>query len=97
MREGYEVYGLYLEDLQEEIQQGQEVVLEVRDLNDISRKVVRARVTERSEELPGAEPLWVRNVKDEITDQCWAIQVIEELPDDAFRPRRTAKREEIYR
>ncbi|MBI2875822.1 MAG: hypothetical protein HYY20_02955 [Candidatus Tectomicrobia bacterium] len=97
MREGYEVYGLYLEDLREEIQQGQEVVLEVRDLNDISRKVVRARVKESAEGLPGAEQLWVRNAKDEITDQCWAIQVIEELPDDAFRPKRTAKREEIYR
>lgn len=97
MREGYEVYGLYLEDLLEEIRQDQPVVLEVRDLNDLSRKVVRARVKERPEELTGAEQLWVRNVKDEITDQYWAIQVIEELPDDAFCPKRTAKREEIYR
>ena len=87
MREGYEVYWMYVEDLLEEIKQDQEVVLEVRDLSEFTRKVVRAQVKENAEDLPGAEQLWIRNLKDEITDQCWAIKIVEELPDDAFNPR----------
>ena len=97
MREGYEVYWMYVEDSLEDIKQDKEVVLEVRDLSEFTRNVVRARVKEKAEDLPGAEQLWIRSLKDEITDQCWAIQVTEELPDDAFHPKRKPSREEIYR
>ncbi len=97
MREGYEVYWMYVEDALEDIKQDKEIVLEVRDLSEFTRKVVRAQVKEKAEDLPGAEQLWIRSMKDDITDQCWAIKIIEELPDDAFHPKRTPTRDAIYR
>ena len=97
MREGYEVYWLYLEDLLEEIRQDKDILLEVRDLSDLARKVVKAKVKEDFNALPGAAKLWIRNLKDDITDQYWGIQVLEELPDDAFHPKRAPTREEMIR
>ncbi len=89
MREGYEVYQMYLEDLAEEIEKGKEIILEVRDLAEFTRKVVKAKVKKDPGGLPSGEKLWIRNLEDEVTDEIWAIQIIEELPDDAFKPKRT--------
>jgi hypothetical protein len=36
-------------------------------------------------------------MKDDITDQYWGIKVLEELPDDAFQPKRTPTREDMIR
>jgi hypothetical protein len=97
MRDGFEVYWMYLEDLMDEIKEGKPIILEVRDLSDFTRKVVRAEVKEDFNALSGAAKLWIRNLKDDITDQYWGIKVLEELPDDAFRPKRTPTREEMIR
>jgi len=97
MRDGFEVYWMYLEDSLEDIRQNKPVVLEVRDLSDFTRKVVKAEVKEDFNALPGAVKLWIRDLKDEITDQYWGIKVLEELPDDAFHPKRTPTREEMIR
>ena len=88
MREGYEVYQMYLDDYAEEIERGEEIVLEVRDLNEFMRKVVKAKVSKDPSKLPGAEKLWIRNLDDEIVPEAWAIKIVEELPDDAFNPKR---------
>ena len=96
MREGFEVYQMYLEDCVPDIEAGKDVVLEVRDLAEFSRKVVRAKIARNLDDLPDCQQLWVRNLKDEVTDECWAIKVVEELPDDAFQPKRVPERRSVY-
>jgi hypothetical protein len=88
MREGYEVYKMYLEDYTEEISKGEAIILEVRDLGEFMRKVVKAKVSKDPSELPDGEKLWIRDLNDEIISESWAIKILEELPDDAFNPKR---------
>ena len=96
-RDGYEIYQLYLEDFMPEIERGEPVVLEVRDLQSLTRRVVKAQVARRLEDLPGSEKLWIRNLDDEPTDEYWAIKILEDMPDDAFKPRRVPKKKIEYR
>ncbi len=93
MREWYEVYRLYIDDQMEEIERGEPVVLEVRDLAMFSRSVVKAKVAKEKEALESAQTLWLRDLKDVMESEPWYIQIVEELPDDAFNPKRRAKRE----
>jgi hypothetical protein len=88
---------MYLEDSLEDIRQDKDIVLEVRDLSDFARKVVKAKVKEDFNALPDAAKLWIRNLKDDITDKYWGIEVLEELPDDAFQPKRAPTREDMIR
>jgi hypothetical protein len=48
--------------------------------------------------IPDGEQLWVRNLDDEVTPNPWVIKILEELPDDAFNPkRRPVKKKISYR
>ena len=96
MREGYEVYKMYLEDYAEEIERGEGIILEVRDLSEFMRKVVKAKVSKDPSKLPDDEKLWVRDLNDEIISEVWSIKILEELPDDAFNPKRKPTKEARY-
>ena len=97
MQEGYEVYRLYIDDQMEEIERGEPVVLEVRDLAMFSRLVVKAKVAKEKGVLEPCDTLWLRDLKDVAEPESWYIQIVEELPDDAFNPKRRAKREWGFR
>jgi len=83
-REGYEVFQAYLDKQVKKIEKGEAVVLEVRDLSDFTRKVVKAKVNKSKESLPNGVDLWVHNLKDEIYPEPWVIEVVEELDEMAF-------------
>lgn len=83
-REGYEVFQAYLDKQVKKIEKGEAVVLEVRDLSDFTRKVVKAKVNKSKEILPNGVDLWVHNLKDEIEPEPWVIEVVEELDEMAF-------------
>ncbi len=97
MREGYEVYRLYIDDQMEEIERGEPVVLEVRDLAIFSRMVVKAKVAKEKGALDRCDTLWLRDMKDVEEPEPWYIQIVEELPDDAFNHKRKAKRDFGFR
>ena len=85
-REGFEVFQAYLDKQAEKIEKGEAVVLEVRDLSNFTRKVVKAKVNKSKEALPNGVELWVHNLKDEIEPDPWVIEVMEELDEMAFSP-----------
>jgi hypothetical protein len=102
-REGYEVYEAYVEGHEAEIEQGREFVLQVTDLTDFRQMVVRARVAKVPGDLPGSQPLWLRTYDEEMPEEPWGIQILEELDEDEVRPVRadvargeTPVREQIY-
>ena len=85
-REGYEVYQVYLDKQEERIKKGEPLILEVRDLSNFTRKVVKAKVNKSKEAYPNGVDLWVHNLKDEIEPDPWVIEVIEEMDEMAFNP-----------
>jgi hypothetical protein len=85
-REGYEVFQAYLDRQEQEIAEGKPVTLEVRDLTNFTRKVVKAKVSKSKETCPNGVDLWVHNLKDEIEPDPWVIEVIEEMDEMALNP-----------
>ncbi len=82
-REGYEIYESYLKANKGKIERGEEVVLEVRDLQEFTRKVVRAKVAESPEILHDGKALWIRTAeKEELKPKPVVIKIIEELDED---------------
>lgn len=82
MREGYEIYEAYLDGHEKEIEEEREFIVEVRDLAQLCRKVLKARVSRRQSAFPQGCDLWIRNYKEELQFQPWSIAVIEEMDDD---------------
>ncbi len=92
--EGYEVYQLYLDENKEEILQGKEVLLLVRDLADLTSKVVRAMVVPPEKNLERYKNLWIRTLeREDLMPEPWGIEVLEELDDDAPEVQRIRKKE----
>jgi hypothetical protein len=79
VREGYEVFHSFLDANEEKIKNGEEVLLEVTDLDSLEKLTVRALVKERGECDVLWKDLWVRDKEDKITSNIWKIQVVEEL------------------
>ncbi|OIN95368.1 MAG: hypothetical protein AUJ48_03270 [Deltaproteobacteria bacterium CG1_02_45_11] len=90
MREGYEVYEAYLIGHEKEIEEGKELILEVKNFEDFQRVIVKAIIAKSADALPGSEPLWIRDYKEDTIKQTepWAIKVIEELDEDEFEAKR---------
>lgn len=90
MREGYEVYEAYLIGHEKEIEEGKELILEVKNFEDFQRVIVKAIVAKSPGDLPGSEPLWIRDYKEDTIKQKepWAIKIIEELDEDEYEAKR---------
>lgn len=82
MREGFEIYEAYLDGHEKEIKEEREFIVEVRDLAQLSRKVLKARISAKHDAFPQGCHLWIRNYKEELQAQPWSICVIEEMDDD---------------
>jgi len=101
--EGYEVYEAYLDGHEGEIDRGEPFILEVRELETLQRKVIRARVSREAGAFAEGQPLWVRRYNEEFLEAPWAIHVLEELDEDQVQPVRadiargeTPEQERIY-
>ncbi len=98
MKEGYEIYEAYLDGHHEEVARGEAIIVEVRDLTQFVRKVVRAKIAKPPAFLPEGKKLWVRGYDETPLGEPWSIEVVEEL-DDEVQPERKKKisSEDIYR
>jgi len=62
-----------------EIADGTEQVIQIRDAETYEQKVVRAIVSSSPQKLPGADILRIRWQRGQLVPQPWAIKIIEDL------------------
>jgi hypothetical protein len=82
VRKGYEIFMPFLDGHEKEMEEGKEIVVEVRSLEDFTRKVVRAKIAKEPSKLPDGIELWVKDAKDEFLPEIWRIKIVEELPEE---------------
>jgi hypothetical protein len=76
MAKEYDTFVQTLEDLKD----GREMELTIRDLETYEQKKVKAVVSSSKEKLPNADTLRIRYSRGVPVDEPWAIKIIEELP-----------------
>ncbi len=88
MREGYEIYEVYIAKYKKEIDEGKEIVCELMPLSTYCRKLVKARIAKSLEELKDGENLWVKEDSGKVQEKPLSVKIIEELdPDEvSFEP-----------
>jgi hypothetical protein len=75
----FEVLDEYVYSKRGEIDNGNDVVVEVRDTDTFERLVVRAKIAPPGRSMPGGNPLVLRNLAENVAEDGWTIQIIEEL------------------
>ena len=89
----YEILEEYIESPRQEIDRGNPVVVEVRDVNTFERLVVKALIGSPAQPLDGGDGLVLKNLAENVVSDQWTIKVLEELdtesvsiqPQSAFR------------
>lgn len=79
----YEVLEEYIESQRQDIEQGQPIVVEIRDVDTFERLVVRARVGLPGQPSAGGDQLILKNLAENVVSDAWSIQVLEELDPEA--------------
>lgn len=75
----YEILEEYVEAARSDIDQGNPVVVEVRDNDTFERLVVKAVLTPPGRDAAGAQPLVLRNLAENVSAVGWSIRILEEL------------------
>ena len=75
----YEILEEYVEAARNDIDQGNPVVVEVRDNDTFERLVVKAVLTPPGAAGNGGEPLILRNLAENVSATGWTIRIVEEL------------------
>lgn len=75
----YEILEEYVEAARSDIDQGNPVVVEVRDNDTFERLVVRAVLVPPGKDASGAHPLVLRNLAENVSASDWSIRIVEEL------------------
>ncbi len=78
----YVIFETYLAANWKAIQAGQEVTVEVQSKEDATPHLVKARIAQSGEELPGGEDLQVRNDDGMLLNKKLMIKILEELDPD---------------
>jgi hypothetical protein len=76
MAKEYDTFVETLDDLKE----GEEIELTIRDLETYEAKKVKAVVFSSKEKLPDGDTLWIRFSRGTPHKEPWAIKITEELP-----------------
>ncbi len=79
----YEILHEYLQAHQADNEQGNPVIVEVRDRDTCERWVVRAMIAPPGQELDGGDQLVLRDLAENVAADDWAIKIIEELDPDS--------------
>lgn len=88
MSEGYEIYEVYLQGHEKDIEEGNPFEMEIKERASFRRMVVKARVSRPKEGPTSGQDLWIRSYeKDEVQEIPWAIEIVEDLDDDYIVPR----------
>jgi hypothetical protein len=75
----YEVLEEYIEELRPDIDQGQPVTVEVRNVDTFERLVVQAQIEPPGATSEGLDRLILRNLAENVSSDEWAIRILEEL------------------
>jgi hypothetical protein len=73
------IYETFIIEKPDEIPEGEEQMIQVRDAETFEQKVVKAIVSKSPETLPGADSLRVRWQRGQALPEMWAIKIIEDL------------------
>jgi len=79
----YEILEEYVESQRQDIEQGNPVVVEIRDIETFERLVVRAQVGTPAQPIAGGDHLVVKNLAENVVSDAWTIKVLEELDPEA--------------
>ena len=71
----YELF--IIEDLSE-LKEGEEIVVNVRSTETVETRTVKAILSSRPGDLPGADTLWIRWQRGKKHSQPWAIKILED-------------------
>jgi hypothetical protein len=82
---GYEILEEYIHGQRTSIDQGQPVVVEVRDRDTFERLVVRAEIAPPGTELENGQQLILRDLVENVAADDWQIVVLEELDAEAMQ------------
>lgn len=93
----YEAYIGYLDDKDEEINKGESMVVEVRDLETFERLIVRAKVGKPERPLDNGEDLWILDWVEKRQEIPWTIIIEEELDEEAIEATRSDINEQDLR
>lgn len=83
----YEILQEYVEAQQGDIDEGNPVIVEVRDRDTFERLVVRAMIAPPGQELDGGDQLVLRDLAENVAADDWAIKIIEELDPESVEIR----------
>jgi len=75
----YEILEEYVFAKKTEIDEGNPVVVEVRDTDTFERLVVKARIAPPGATLDGADHLILRDLAENVSADNWTIKILEEL------------------
>ena len=73
------IYETFIIEKPDEIPEGKEQLIQVRDAETFEQKVVKAILSRSPEKLPGADSMRVRWQRGQALPDMWAIKIIEDL------------------
>jgi len=78
----YELSQLFIEKYHQEIEEGKEIQIEIRDHFTYEGIKVKAVVSLDPEKIPDGDILWIRNLNEMVMPDPGAIKIVEELDED---------------
>lgn len=72
-------YDIFVDDLNQ-LPEGKEMVLAVRNNEDYKTMAVKAIVSRSEEAMPKGDILWLRYSRGRLRPEPWRIKIVEELP-----------------
>jgi hypothetical protein len=75
----FEILEEYVESQRQDIEQGREVTVEIRDIDSFERLVVRAQIGVPAQPIDGGDRLVLKNLAENVVSDQWTIRVVEEL------------------
>lgn len=75
----YEILEEYIESQRPDIERGNPIVIEIRDINTFERLVVKALIGVPGQPLDGGDSLILKNLAENVVSDQWTIKVLEEL------------------
>ncbi len=92
----FEAYIGYVADKDKEVEAGDPVVVEVRDLDTFERKIVRAVIAKPGQSLADSDQLWILDWVESRMTEPWGIRVLEELdPEEVSAGRSDISEEDL--
>lgn len=82
MRNGYEVFQPLLDKNRDAINAGEAVMLEVKEYATFTRRLVKAKVAQKKEQLKNPQDLWIMGSTEVLYPEPWVIEILEELDDE---------------